>query len=428
MRITAFILMLLAGITATYSQKAITLRECYEMASKKTALAGEKDAYSKLWQLKDDNFTKNWLPNLDANANVAYNSDVVDFNSAFSSVPALSSVMKPMPKDQYKLTLEINQVIYDGGATRGARAIAKADLGVSNQETEVDLYKIRGQLNGYFFTLMLLSKQKELLNAYLELIDKRIKSLRSAADNGVVLKSDVDILTSEKIRIEQQLSENEIKKVSFALLLSDLTGLSVEANSELIMPQVASELNFEISRPELKVLDLRKDQLDAGLELIKSKRMPKAFGFATLGYGSPPGQDFFNDKFDTYYIVGAGIKWNIFDWNKVKNEKQEINIQKDIIENRKNDLSDNLKRMLQAKKAEILSLESLISKDSTLIDIRKRITVTSESQYENGTATATDYLNELNSEKQAMINYEIHKINLSLSRIEYLNISGKEIE
>ena len=65
--------------------------------------------------------------------------------------------------------------------------------------------------------------------------------------------------------------------------------------------------------------------------------MPKAFGFATLGYGNPPGNGFFQDKFDTYYIVGAGIKWNIFDWNKVKNEKQVITIQQGIIENRKTD-------------------------------------------------------------------------------------------
>jgi hypothetical protein len=34
----------------------------------------------------------------------------------------------------------------------------------------------------------------------------------------------------------------------------------------------------------------------------------------------------------------------------------------------------------------------------------------------------------MNSERQALINYEIHKINLALARIEYLNISGKEIE
>ena len=156
--------------------------------------------------------------------------------------------------------------------------------------------------------------------------------------------------------------------------------------------------------------------------------MPKAFGFATLGYGNPPGSNFFKDEFAPYYILGAGIKWNIFDWNKAKNEKQIISFQQGIIENRKTDLTDNLNRLLESKNAEITNLKSLIETDSELIALRKRITASAESQYENGTITATEYLNEMNSERQAVINYEIHKINLAMARIEYLNISGKEIE
>ncbi len=74
------------------------------------------------------------------------------------------------------------------------------------------------------------------------------------------------------------------------------------------------------------------------MKVIESKRMPKAFGFATLGYGNPPGSNFFKNEFAPYYIVGASIKWNIFDWNKAKNEKQIISFQENILENRKNDL------------------------------------------------------------------------------------------
>jgi hypothetical protein len=50
-----------------------------------------------------------------------------------------------------------------------------------------------------------------------------------------------------------------------------------------------------------------------------------------------------------------------------------------------------------------------------------------ESQYENGTLTATELLNEINSEKQALINYEIHKINLAMAKVEHMNICRKEL-
>ena len=392
------------------------------------ALSGEKDAYSSISVLKDENLSKGWLPTLDANASANYISDVVDFSKAMSSIPGIASILTPMPHDQYKVTLDINQVIYDGGAIRSGRALEKAELLINEKQTETDLYKLRAQINTYYFNVMLLNRQKELLKNYLNLIQKRITSLQSAVANGVILKSDVDVLTSEKIKLEQQITENELRKVSLLKILADLTGAQIDTATEFVLPEQPSELTGELMRPELQLYDLHKEQLNAGLQLARTKRMPKAFGFATLGYGNPPGQDFFNDNFDTYYIVGGGIKWNIFDWNRVKNEKTVIALQQGILENRKKDLEDNLTRQLESKSAEISSLKALIETDSELITLRKRITSSAESQYDNGTITATEFLNEMNSEHQSVINFEIHKINLAFARIEYLNISGKEIE
>jgi outer membrane protein TolC len=415
---------------AILPQKILTLRECYDRALTTNALASEKETYLNISKIKDTNLSKGWLPTLDANGSFIYNSSVVDMGSALGSlpIPGIANAIKPLPHEQYKITVDINQVIYDGGAIKGARALEKADLSINGKQTETDLYKLRGQINSYYFNILLLARQKELLNNYLGLIIKRISSLQSALNNGVIIKSDIDVLTSEKIKIEQQLTENEIRKASLLKILSGLTGMEIDASTELTLPSERGQITAELLRPELQLFDLRKEQLAAGMKVIDSKRMPKAFGFATLGYGNPPGSNFFKDEFAPYYILGAGVKWNIFDWSRAKNEKQVIALQQGIIDNRKNDLIDNLKRLLTSKEAEITSLQSLITTDNELITLRKRITESAESQYENGTITATEYLNEMNSERQAVINSEIHKINLSMARIEYLNISGKEIE
>ena len=425
------IIVLIISLANTLNaQKILTLKECYDQAMTANALASEKKGYTDISKLKDENLVMGWLPTLDANGSLIYNSSVVDLSGVLGSlpIPGIANAIKPLPNEQYKITLDINQVIYDGGAIKGARALEKADLSINEKQTETDLYKLRGQINGYYFNLLLLARQNELLNNYLEIIKKRITSMQSAVNNGVIIKSDVDVLTSEKINIEQQLAENEIRKSSLIKILSDLTGNKIEASTELILPSISGELSNELSRPELQLFDLRKEQLAAGMKVIESKRLPKAVGFATLGYGNPPGSNFFKNEFAPYYVLGASIKWNIFDWNKAKNEKQIISFQQGILDNRKNDLTDNLKRLLEAKNSEIESLKALIDRDSELITLRKKITASAESQYQNGIITATEYLNELNTERQAMINYEIHKINLSMARIEYLNISGKEIE
>jgi outer membrane protein TolC len=412
------------------AQKILTLKECYDHAVESTALTGEKDAYSNIWQLKDKNLLKGWLPALDASGSFIYNSEVVDMSSALGSIPipGIADAIKPLPHEQYKITFDINQVIYDGGAIKGARALEKADLSINEKQTETDLYKLQSQINTCYFNLLLLDRQKELLNNYLELINKRIASMQSAYNNGVILKSDIDVMTSEMIKLKQQLSENEIRKTSLLKILADLTGIDIDTSTELTLPLGAGELSNELSRPEIEVFDLRKEQLNASLKVIQSKRMPKAFGFATLGYGNPPGNNFFKDEFAPYYILGAGVKWNIFDWNKAKNEKHIVNLQQGIIDSRKTDLIDNLNRLLEAKNAEISSYKTLIETDSEQIALRKKITLSAESQYENGIITATELLNEINSERQALINYEIHKINLAMAQVEYMNISGKEIE
>ena len=429
-RIIILILSFFSSSSLLLSQEVLTLKECYDKALANHSMASDKNMYNVLWQKKDMNLESGWLPAIDLNANFVYNSEVIDMSSAFASIPipGFADNIKSMPNEQYKITMDINQVIYDGGAIKNARVLEKATLAVNEQQTDAEMYKIKSQVNSCYFNLLLLRSQGELLNTYLSDINKRLQSLTSAVNNGAMLKSDIDVFISEKIKVEQQINENKIKRASLLTILSDITGSQISNDVEFTTPLAMADLPSGITRPELKVLDLTKEQLGAGEAILQSRRLPKALGFATLGYGNPPGNNFFKDSFKPYYIIGAGLKWNIYDWNKVKNEKQVISLQKDLVDSRKNDLTASLQRQLNAKKAEIESLQSMITRDPELIALRQRITATAASQFENGTITATEYLSQINSEKQAMINAEMHKINLAMARTEYYNISGQEIE
>ena len=419
-----------ASLLQAYPQQTITLAECYESAVRKSALAAEKEIHSSIWQIKDENLAKTWLPSLDAGASLIYNSEVIDLGEKFTSIPipGIADAIKPLPHEQYKITLEITQTLYDGGATKAARTLENASLKVNEKQTETDLYKLRSQVNTYFFSILILDKQRESLEGFREVIDKRIASMESALRNGVILPSDIDVMRAEKLKLNQQLKDIEIKRNAMLKILSDITGLAIGSGSRLITPELILPASPSVSRPELQYLDLRKEQLAAGIKLAESKRLPKAYSFATLGYGNPPGNNFLKDEFAPYYILGAGIKWNIYDWNRVKNEKQIITLEQSIIDRRKTDLEESLLRLLESKKAEIASLESQIESDRELIELRKKISAAAASQYENGIITATELLNELNAERQAMVNHEIHRINLAMAKAEYINIIGEEMK
>jgi len=413
-----------------WGQKIVTLNECYERSAEINPLAGEKAALSDISVLKDQNMAKGWLPTVDLNGSFVYNSSVIDMGSTLGAipVPGISDLIKPLPHEQYKLTIDINQVIYDGGAIKNARALEKAELAVNIKQTESDIYKLRSQINTCFFNILLLDRQKDILVNYVELITGKLISVSSGVRNGMILGSDADLLNAEKIKLEQQIRENDIRKKAFANLLTEMTGIVITDSTELVLPELQGDLTKEISRPEMEIFDLRKQQLDAGIGLINSKRMPRAFGFATFGYGNPPGSNFFKDEFAPYYIVGAGLKWNIYDWKKVSNEKQVIKFQRDILDNRKADLSENLKRTLDLKMSEINSISSMIEADKKLIPLRKNISSVAVSQYENGTISASEMLNQVIAERIALINLELHNVSLSMAKTEYLNISGKELK
>ena len=411
------------------AQQLITLRECYDLASKSSPITSEILVYDQIRQQKDKNLSKGWLPTIDANGSFIYNSSVIDLTEAMGSlpVPGISDLISPMPHEQYKMTLEINQVIYDGGTIREAKSLEMAEFRAQEKQTEAELYKLKNQVNGYYFNILLLEKQEELLKTYRDLIQKRMTSIEAAIRNGVMLPTERDVLLSEKINLEQQLTENSVQMAALQKVLSDITGSTIDTTVRLVLPMAETSKIPPLTRPELQIFELRKGQLDASIKLRESQRRPKVFGFATLGYGNPPGNNFFKDEFASFAIVGAGIRWNIYDWDKTSGEIQVIDYQKSLADIRKAELSAQLNRLLETKMSEIKNLEARLETDSDLIEIRKRITQAAGSRFENGVITATEFMHELNAEKQAVINQEINRVRLALSKVEYLNISGKEI-
>ena len=156
---------------------------------------------------------------------------------------------------------------------------------------------------------------------------------------------------------------------------------------------------------------------------MSKKRLPKAYVFGSFAYGNP-GLNFFRDEFRGFYVVGAGLTWNIWDWSKTSRSKQELTIQQEIIRSRKEAFDQNLSIQLAERLAQITKYEEAVKRDKEIVDLREKISSSAASKLENGVITATDYLVELNEETEARIRLETHKIQLVQARIDYLTARG----
>ncbi len=234
----------------------------------------------------------------------------------------------------------------------------------------------------------------------------------------------VDVLTAEKIKAGQQLTELTRRRQSLVSALEQITGMTGLQDASFPLPEITISGDEIIDNPDMRLFEVRSRQLEMSKDLLKSQRMPKAFGFAQAAYGNPPGSNFFSETADFYYSVGAGFKWNIFDWNKNSNERKSFSIQQELIDIRRSAAEESLQRLLTVRMAEIDAQREAAEQDDELIRIRTKIAGVAASQLKNGTITASQYLTELNNEKQAVISAAVRQIGISRAEVDYIYITG----
>jgi outer membrane protein TolC len=431
--VTPFLLLFVTG-SWIFSQESLTLAECIEKAASNHQLVMEKKRYEAISELSSQIIRKAWMPVADAGASFIYNSDVVDLGSTLSGIPipGLADAISPIPHSQYRLTLEINQLLYDGGMTRELVRNEEAARRINQQLTEIELYSIKEQVIANYFGIVLLDKQYGLIRTFMATIESQIEAAESAVRLGILTPADHDILLAEMLKIEQQAGENRNMARALRNILGEITGTEIKEATRLLYSHDSTDKFFkepvDINRPELELYDLTVSRLVAGEKLLAAGRRPKAYGFATFGYGKPPGNNFFSDSSEPFFVAGAALRWNIYDWDKTRREKEILNVRKEITTARKTDAEVKLRLRLETKQAEMETIRESIENLKEIIEIRNRVSAAMTSRLKNGTITASEYLIATNPEREALISLEIQKINLIKAGYEYLYITGNELK
>ena len=192
---------------------------------------------------------------------------------------------------------------------------------------------------------------------------------------------------------------------------------------ELKRPKVFMEANLESKRPELTLFELQKEQIDLSTDLLAKSKLPKISAFAQGGYGNP-GLNMLDNSFNTFYMTGLQLKWNVFDWNKTRSEKQSLQINKEIIETQKETFEVNTNMELVNLQSEIDKIGELIFYDEAIIPLREKMAKTAESQLKNGIITSSAYITEFTNLYEAKSNLTSNKIQLLMKQIQYQITNG----
>lgn len=416
--ILIWILSCLYGQVKAQDSTVISLTDCIRKAREFHPYYSDKQRIDVSKDLKIRNISTMWFPQVNLNAQATYQSEATKINVPIPNIDIPSTSL-----DQYKVTLDINQVLFDGGNVKAQKKLAGASVDAELQQNETDIYKVNEQVINVYFNSLLLQVTRQMYTNTLDDLSAKEKKIASGVQNGILMQSDLDNLTVEILKTKQLLSELEFSQQNNFQVLFTLTGDSLVLKSKLIAPEISYQNGDSVNRPELKLFDSQKSVLEGSKSISSSQRLPKLYAFSQVGYGRP-GLNMLNDDFQSFYIVGLKLQWNIWDWKRTSREKSMYSIQEEMVDSKKESYLRNMSIASNNELTKIKQIEAALITDEEIYRLRKGISKQSEKRLDQGMITMTDYLTDYNAEIRAGLQLETRKVQLIYNKANYLFIRG----
>ncbi len=393
-----------------------TLEECQQAAERNYPLIQQYGLIGKTTELTVSNIQKGWLPQVSASAQATYQSDVVSWPDEMKTMMnGMGFNMKGLKKDQYRVGIDVQQTIYDGGVIGSQKRIAREQGKVQAAQNDINIYNVRKRVNEMYFGLLLIDEQIKLNSDLQTLLGGNERKLESMTKRGTAAESDLQNVKAERLNAVQKATELASQKQMLQRMLSTFCGIEI---NNIQKPQVKVEginLTTENHRPELKALDAQISVLNAQEKALNAALMPKVGVFAQ-GYYGYPGLNMFEDMMHHQWslngIIGARVTWNIGALYTRKNDKAKLQLQRDMTENSREVFlfNNNLEQIQQHENIE--RYQKLMAHDGEIISLRRAVRKAAESKLTHGIIDVNDLVREINQENAACVRQSVHEIEM----------------
>ena len=399
------------GLIALMS-RGQTLEQCQQAAERNYPLIVQHDLIARTTDLTVANIQKGWLPQVTATAQATYQNAVPAWPDEMKGMMQQMGVdMKGLAKDQYRVGLDVQQTVFDGGAISAQKQVAREQGAVQQAQLDVNLYNVRQRVNDMYFALLLLEDQIRLNHDLQEQFAASENKLTSMVKHGTAAQCDLSNITAERLNVVQQITTLESQRRVMMAMLGTFCGIEVNAVSKP-QPVEARQGN---NRPELHLYDSQLRLADAQEKALNAALLPRLGVFAQ-GYYGYPGYNMFKDMMGRNWswnaMVGARLTWNIGALYTRSNDKAKIQLQRETAQNQRDVFLFN-NRLEQMQQDEAIDrYRKLIAQDEQIITLRQQVRKAAESKLSHGIIDVNDLVRDINSENAARVQQSIHEIEM----------------
>ena len=391
---------------------AQTLEECQQAAQHNYPLIVQHDLIARTTDLTVANIQKGWLPQVSATAQATYQNAVTAWPDEMKGLMRQMGVdMKGLARDQYRVGLDLQQTVFDGGAISAGKQVAREQGAVQQAQLDVDLYNVRQRVNEMYFGLLLLDDQISLNRDLQEQLAASEKKLTSMVKHGTAAQCDLSNVTAERLNVVQQMTTLESQRRVLATMLGTFCGIDI---NEVSKPEPFEAMDGN-RRPELQLIDSQLRLADAQDRALDAALLPRLGVFAQGFYGYP-GYNMFKDMMGRQWswngMVGARLTWNIGALYTRHGDKAKLQLQREMAENRRETfLFNNRLEQMQQREA-VERYRQLMLQDGEIIALRQQVRKAAESKLSHGIIDVNDLLRDINSENAARVQQSTHEIEM----------------
>ena len=420
---TLCIILLLA---ASGGAHAVTLDECRRLARDNYPLL---KTYGVLEQT--ERFTlaaarTAWLPQVQLAAQASWQNAVASYPDQLTEMLSARGVeVKGMRKDQYRLGIDIQQAIYDGGRTKAAGAVTSSEADEQRRQADTDMYALEQRVDEVFFGILLLQEQLGAVDASIALLESNLATLQAMLRQGVAMQADVDAVAAELLSARQQRDNIASTDSSFRSVMCLYTGLP--SCPQLETPAAAADAATGY-RPELALLDARPNTIRSRQRQLDATLRPQLSLFAQGFYGYPgfnSMEAMLNHRWTWNMQVGVRVAWNVSALYSMKSRRGMLNSQWQAIETQRETFLFNQRLQEQTDRGEIDRLQRMTASDNEIVLLRSRVRAAEEAKLREGIINATQLMQKITDEQKAAITAATHKIELLRAQNKLNHTKGR---